>query len=82
MASVSRTRILRGLLVCLFIGAGCIGWLAVSLLFEAATGHGSPAGDILIVGLGLLLLLVSAVVLIFGIIYWKLPKPSPGDRNN
>ena|SRR5437899_666744 len=48
VASVSRTRFFRGLLVYQFVGAGCFEWLAVSLWVEAATGHGSPAGDILI----------------------------------
>jgi hypothetical protein len=66
--SGTRSPSFRGFLVFLFIGAALLGGLAVSLLVEAATGHGSFAGNILITGLGLMLLAVSAVVLIFGTI--------------
>jgi len=38
----------------------------VSLLVEAATAHGSPTGAILMMGLGLMLLVLSAVLIIFG----------------
>jgi hypothetical protein len=71
VTSVSRSRFFRGLLVILFIGAVPIGGLAVSLLVEAATGHGSVASNILIMGFGLMLLFGSAVLLIVGIIYWR-----------
>jgi hypothetical protein len=54
----------------------------VSLLVEAATGHGSFTGNILIMGLGLMLLILSAVVLIVGIRYWRLSQPSSEDANN
>jgi len=54
----------------------------VSLLVEAATAHGSPTGAILMMGLGLMLLVLSAVLIIFGILYWGLSQPSPEDANN
>ena len=82
MPGISRSRFFRGFLVLVFIGAALFGCLAVSLLVEAATGHGSFAGNILIMGLGLMLLGVSAAVLIVGIIYWRLSQPSPDDANN
>ncbi len=82
MASVSRSRFFRGFLVFVFIGAVLVGGLAVSLLVEAAIGRGSFAGSILITGLGLILLALSAVVLIVGIVYWRLSQPSPDDANN
>jgi hypothetical protein len=82
MASVSRSRFFRGFLVFLSIGAVLVAGLAVSLMVEAATGHGSFASNILIMGLGLMLLVVSAVLLIVGIMYWRLSQPSPEDANN
>jgi protein-S-isoprenylcysteine O-methyltransferase Ste14 len=64
-----------------FIGVALLGCFAVSLLVEAATGHGSSAGNILMMGLGLMLLVLSAIVLIFGIKYWRLSQPRPEDAN-
>jgi hypothetical protein len=82
VASVSRSRFFRGSLVFLFIGAVLVGGLAVSLLVEAASGHGSFAGNILIMGLGLMLLVLSAVGLIVGTMYWRLSQPSSEDADN
>jgi len=82
VASVSRSRFFRGFLVFLFIGAALLAGLAVSMLVEAATGHGSLAGDILMMGLALMLLVLSAVLIILGIMYWRLSQPSPEDANN
>jgi uncharacterized membrane protein YobD (UPF0266 family) len=76
VASVTRPRFSRGFLIFLCIDAALFGCLAVSLLVEAATGHGSFAGNILLTGLGLLLLVLSAVIFIFGIMYWKSSQPS------
>lgn len=81
MASVSRSRFFRGLLVFVFVGAVLVGGFAVSLLVEAVTGHGSFAGNILTGGLGLMLLVLSAVVLVVGIIYWRLSQPNYYDSN-
>jgi hypothetical protein len=81
VASVARSRFFRGFLIILFQGAALFGCFAVSLLVEAATGHGSRGGNILILGLGLMLLVLSAVVLIVGIMYWRLSQPSPADAN-
>jgi len=59
-----------------------VGGLAVSLLVEAATGDESFAGSIFITGLGLTLLALSAVVLIVGIVYWRLSQPIRENANN
>jgi uncharacterized membrane protein YobD (UPF0266 family) len=64
------------------IDAALFATLAVSLLVGAATGHGSFAGSILISGLGLMLLVVSAVVFVVGIMYWRLSKPGREDAND
>ena len=81
MPGISRSRFFRGLLVFLFLGPALFGCLAVRLLVEAATGHGSLAGNILIMGRGLMLPVLSAIVLIFGIIYCRLSRPRPEDAN-
>jgi hypothetical protein len=72
MVLLSRSRFFRGLLALLFIGATlCVGWVAVSLLIEVVTGHGSPEGKILSTALGLSLLTLSSVFLFVGIINWR-----------
>jgi len=81
VAFVSRSRFFRGFLVFVFHRRALSGCLAVSLLVEAATGHGSFVGNIVMMGLGLMLLVLSAIVLIFGIMYWRLSQPSPEDAN-
>jgi hypothetical protein len=82
VASVSRSRFFRSFFVFLFIGAGLFaGWVAMWLLIGAATEHGSVEGKILSIGLGLPLLL-SAVVLMVGIILWRWSKPGTEGENN
>jgi hypothetical protein len=69
MASIFHSRFFRGFIVFLFAGvAFLVGGLAVSLLVEAVTGHGSAGGNIFSIVLGLILLILSPVVLILGII--------------
>jgi hypothetical protein len=82
VASVSRSRFFRSFFAFLFIGAALfVGWLAMWLLIGAATEHGSVEGKILSIGLGLLLLLF-AVVLMVGIIFWRWSKPGTEGENN
>jgi len=72
MASVSHSRFIRGLLAFVLMGAGLfVGWLELALLVEVVTGQGSSEGNTLIVGLGLALFILSAFLLIAGIINWK-----------
>ena len=82
MPGISRSRFFRGFLVLVFLGAALFGCLAVRLLVEAATGHGSFGGNILLMGLGLMLLVLSSAVLIVGIVYWRLSQPSREDVKN
>jgi cytosine/uracil/thiamine/allantoin permease len=74
----------RGLLAVFFFGAGAfVGWLVVSLLLGVLNGDGSAEGNILSMGLGLMLLILSAFVLVVGIINWgKLSLPSSEDAND
>jgi hypothetical protein len=83
MATVFRTRFFQGLIVFMFTGAAfLVGRLGVSLLVGAATSHGSRGGNILSIGLGLILLLLSPVAFIVGIVYLILSGPSLGDKNS
>jgi predicted membrane channel-forming protein YqfA (hemolysin III family) len=79
---ISRSRFFRGFLVFVFLGAALFGCLAVRVLVEAATGHGSFGGNILLMGLGLMLLVVSAVAFIVGIICWRSSQPCRKDAKN
>ena len=60
------------------VGAVCPGVVALWLFSDAATANGSPAGNILRVGLGFLLLLVSSLVLGTASIYLKSNESRPG----
>ena len=83
MASSVRSRFLRGLIVFLFGGAALlVGWLAVSLLVEVATGNGSSAGNILRIGLSIFLFAVSAVLSIVAILNWWSPHPFEGNKTS
>ena len=66
------------------MGAGLIvGWLEVALLVEVVTGQGSSEGNTLIVGLGLVLFILSAFLLIVGIINWRrLSQPFTEEASN
>jgi hypothetical protein len=80
MAPVSRSRHFRGLIVFLFGGAALlVVWLAVSLLVEVVTGHGSSAGNILRIGLSIFLFAVSAILSIVAIFNWR--SSHPGEVN-
>jgi hypothetical protein len=82
VTSVSRSRLFRGFLIFVIVDAALFAALAVSLLVGGATGDGSFAGNILITGLGLMLLVVSAVVLIVGIMYWRSSQPGREDADD
>jgi cytosine/uracil/thiamine/allantoin permease len=71
----------RGFLALFFFGAAVFfGWLAVSLLVGVVIGHGSAGGNVLSMGLGLMLLILFAFLLVVGIINWrKSSQPSSED---
>jgi hypothetical protein len=81
MAPVVRSQHFRGLIVFLFGGAAVlVAWLAVSLLVEVVTGHGSSAGNILRIGLSILLFAVSAIFSIVAILNWRSSRPSEENK--
>ena len=84
MASVFRSRFFRGFLAFVLMGAGLfVGWLEVALLGEVVTGQGSSEGNTLMVGLGLVLFILSAFLLIVGIINWRrLSRPFTEEASN
>ena len=72
MALVFRSRFFRGFLAFVLLGAGLfVGWLEVALLVEVVTGQGSSEGNTLIVDLGLVLFMLSAFLLVVGIVNWR-----------
>jgi hypothetical protein len=78
MASVSRVRFFRTCLAFFFVGAALfVGGYGVLLFVEAFDGHGSPGGNVLLIGLGLFLLCLSPIGFIAGIINWRLAHSSP-----
>ena len=82
MASVSHFRFFRGSVVFMFAGAALlVGWYGLSLLVESFDGHGSPAGNVLLFALGLILLVLSAVTFIVGVVRWTSSSPNPRDKN-
>ena len=83
MASLLRSRFVRGLLAFFFIvSALLVGWLAVSMLAEGANGHGSFAGNAFLIGFGVLLLVLTPIIFIVGIINWKkASQPDTQDLN-
>ena len=84
MASFSRSRFFRGFLDFVLMGVGLfVGWLEVALLVEVVTGQGSSEGNTLIMGLGLVLFILSAFLLIVGIINWRrLSRPFTEEASN
>jgi hypothetical protein len=69
MTSFSRSRFFRGFLAFVLMSAGLVvGLLEVALLVEVVTGQGNSEGNTLIVRLGLVLFILSAFLLIVGII--------------
>jgi hypothetical protein len=64
----------RGLAVCLLILAAFGGVFALALLATAAAGN-SPPSSILLAGFGFILLVFSALVLVFAIRKWTPTKP-------
>jgi hypothetical protein len=84
MASFSRSRFFRGFLGFVLMGVGLfVGWLEVALLVEVVTGQGSSEGNTLIMGLGLVLFILSAFLLIVGIINWRrLSRPFTEEASN
>ena len=71
MSSLSRPNLQWSLLLCGLIGAVCSGLGAIWFLQEIAEGNHSNEGNILLVGSGLLLLLISVFLLAISAIYWK-----------
>ena len=69
-----RRRVYRSGALCLITGSSCSGVLASWLLAEAVGGDHSRSGKILLVEFGLLLLLNSMLVYIFGVVYLKSSK--------
>jgi hypothetical protein len=57
--------------LCALIVATCSGCFALLLLAGAASGSGSPGGNVLTLALGVLLLLVSVIAFIFGVVIRK-----------
>jgi len=52
-------------------------------LIEVVTGQGSSAGNTLIVDLGLALFMLSAVLLVVGIVNWRrLSRPFTEEASN
>ena len=84
MASFSRSRFFRGFLAFVLMGAGLgVGLLEVALLVEVVTGQGISEGNTLIVRLGLVLFILSAFLLIVGIINWRrLSRPFTEEASN
>jgi hypothetical protein len=84
MAFVFRSRFFRGFSAFVLMGAGLfLGWLEVALLVEVVTGQGSSEGNTLIVDLGLVLFMLSAFLLIVGIINWRrLSRPFTEEASN
>jgi hypothetical protein len=84
MASVFRSRFFRRFLAFVLMSAGLfVGWLEVALLVEVVTGQGSSEGNTLMVGLGLVLFILSAFLLIVGIINWtRLSRPFTKEASN
>jgi hypothetical protein len=84
MTSVFRSQFFRGFLAFVLMGVGLIvGWLEVALLVKVVTGQGSSEGNTLIVGLGLVLFILSAFLLIVGIINWRrLSRPFTEEASN
>ena len=81
MAILSRTaanRLYWAAAVFAFVCGGSVGVYGVSLLVAAALGHGSGASDILIFGLGVFLLLISTIMIIFGVVACKTSKSMSG----
>jgi hypothetical protein len=76
MVSASRSRIFRGLIVCIFAGAALfVGYYGVLLLVQAFNGHGSPGGNALLFVLGLILLTLSPAAFTAGVVYWTWSSP-------
>lgn len=66
-------------LFCAFLGAICAGIFGVLLLANVLRAHGSTAGDILVGGSGVLLLLISAALFTSGA--GALHSAKPMQRN-
>lgn len=72
MERFSRSRMAGAWLA--FTGAVCSAVFGVSLIMKSGAGFGSRSLDILIGGIGLLMILASPLLIIFGIIEWKRSK--------
>ena len=84
MAFFFRSRFFRGFSAFVLMGAGLFfGWLEVALLVEVVTGQGSSEGNNRIEELGLVLFMLSAFLLIVGVINWRrLSRPFTEEASN
>ena len=74
----SRRSLQKGLLVCLLIGAALGGLFGLALFVTAVSGE-NFASNMLLGGIGLLLLLLSAFAFVFVIEYGKSSKHGEDD---
>jgi hypothetical protein len=82
MGNSSRAWINRAVWICTLIGTVGPGAGAIWLFAEAAMENGSRAGNILRVGLGAILLLISLLVLGIGAIYLKSAEVRSGSHRS
>jgi hypothetical protein len=83
MASVPHSHFFRGLIVLMFVGAAVlVGGYGLRLIIVAFDGLGSSEGNLILFGLGSVLLILSPFVCIFGAVYWISLSPNSGDKNN
>jgi hypothetical protein len=68
----------RVLAVCRAIAGGMGVFYGLALLATALTGNSSPS-SILLGGFGFILMILSALLLVFAIKQWKLTKPDQGN---
>jgi hypothetical protein len=67
----------RGVAACLTIGGALTGVFSIALLATALTGGNTPS-SVLLVGLGIILLILSALVLAFAVREWTRTKARGG----
>jgi hypothetical protein len=59
------------ILICTSLAAAIMACIAVYFIYDSISGHGGPAGNILRVGFGLMLLAAGLILLAFVMVYWK-----------
>jgi membrane protein YdbS with pleckstrin-like domain len=66
-----RNWLYRAASFCAFLGAVCFGFYGVFVLASADWKHGSAMGNLLVAGLGVLLLFLAPILFTFGVIAWQ-----------